>query len=605
MTAIYGLVGDFDPEQLRKMGERLVHRGSKAHEWSPAPRVLLGLRCPPGEESGVAGEETACVSSGALYNRGELVQEWKFSRALTDTEVLHRTVREHGIKGLSRLNGDYVFAAWIADQDRLVLARSPLGTLALYLWISDRGLAFASEYKSFLALDAFCADVDREALQHLQASKYVPDGRTLLKGVTVLGAGVGLAYTNRDLQSERFWAIQSKPRPVADDVAARELRELLIDAVRRRSQDVDKLAVELSGGVDSAGVVAALRAIYPDRSIMTFSIGSGPDDPELISSRLVSDHFETDHTELITRPDELPDLLPIVVWHLEDPIGRTESVLYYKLMQAASSRVKIVLGGYASDGLYAGMPKHKLLRLVEWLPIVDTGLEEFYHYSQVSRIPSSLVGRSLKRIYYGREELPMPRVIGTERESYSVHLRHEKRGLLDRMLKDGVLHGVPGWMPKVEKPHSAFNVEVRSPFTDPRLVQHAFGLPIHLRMRGLQDKHILRKALSPLLPDEIARRPKFAARLDYDLALSEALDEMAHIYLNPRDVTERGFFHTADIEALRERPNGRAYSENRAMRLWTAVTSEIWARIFLDAADATFPGATSVEQVSSFHGSTL
>ncbi len=582
MTAIYGLMGDFSPEQLKLLGERLKHRGHGTRAWSPAPRIWFGLRSNSANELTEAADGDLCLADASLYNHVELKRGLGEDPSLGDAELLQRLVEEWGPTGLARVNGDYVTALWDDLENRLLLARSPLGAKALYVCTLDGGLAFASEYKAFYALEEFKPEVDRSALQYLQAAKYLPQERTLLRNVQAVPAGECLFVGAGEIQRNRFWNIELAVKKVPSKQAADELRRIFLEAVRRRSQDVGALGAEMSGGIDSAAVVAALRKAYPGRTIKTFTIGAGPEDPEIVSSRIVAARFDTDHSELFFQAAQLPELVPPTVWHLEDPVGRTESVLYYQLMRMATQHVEVILGGYASDGLYAGMPKHKLLRLIQYLPIVDTGIEEFYHYTQTSRLPESVIGRLLRRLYYGPTELPMPRVLGADLEPSSLHLRNQKTRMLTRQLRDGVLEGVPGWMPKVEKPHAAFDVEVRSPFTDPQLVAHAFTLPDGLKMRGLREKYVLRKALLPLLPEEIARRPKFPQRMDYDLDLSRALDSMAEVYLGSSDVKQRGIFAEEDIAALRRRPAGRAYSPNRAMRLWTAIATEMWARIFLD-----------------------
>jgi asparagine synthase (glutamine-hydrolysing) len=330
--------------------------------------------------------------------------------------------------------------------------------------------------------------------------------------------------------------------------------------------------------------------------IKTFTIGAGQDDPEILGARRVAEHLQTDHREIFAGPECLSDVMPAVIWHLEDPIARTETVLYYQMMKVASEHIDVVLGGYASDGLYAGMPKHKLVKMMQVTPIGRKAIEEFYHYTQMSEPPQSVLGRLAKRLYFGGNELLAPAILGAPPAVSPSPLLKRRQGLLNEVLRDGIQYGVPGWLPKAEKTHAAHGVELRSPFTDLDLVRFAFELPERFKLRGLKEKFILRRALVPLLPREVVNRPKFPQRMGYSLKLSEVLDAMADQLLRPGDLRQRGFFDPATLDALRRRVPGKPYGFNRAMQLWTVIATELWARLFLDQrAACPIPG--SVDQM--------
>ncbi|GAH50482.1 unnamed protein product, partial [marine sediment metagenome] len=107
-------------------------------------------------------------------------------------------------------------------------------------------------------------------------------------------------------------------------------------------------------------------------------------------ARRTADRFNTEHHELIVEPDNLILDLPAYVWHLEDPIGRTEGYLYFKLMEILSNQGSVIFGGSVSDGLFSGMPRHKLVKLMQIFPFGRVPLEEFYHYTQISSQPRSI-----------------------------------------------------------------------------------------------------------------------------------------------------------------------------------------------------------------------
>ncbi|HSM55840.1 MAG TPA: asparagine synthase-related protein, partial [Candidatus Sulfomarinibacteraceae bacterium] len=221
-------------------------------------------------------------------------------------------------------------------------------------------------------------------------------------------------------------------------------------------------------------------------------------------------------------------------------------------------------------------------KMAQLVPFGRGAIEEFYHYTQTSREPHSLLGRSAKRLYFGKQELPPPTIVDAPAQDETSALPRMRHGLIDHMLRASVLSGVPTWMPKMEKSHLAHGVEFRSPFTDPDLVRHSFRLPEQYKMRYFKEKYILRRAILPLLPPQIANRPKFPQRINYDLELSRIIDRLAEQYIDSRTLKNRGLFRQDEIEALRQRPSGQSYTGNRAMRLWTVIVTELWAQIFVD-----------------------
>jgi asparagine synthase (glutamine-hydrolysing) len=585
MTAIYGLVGDADAGMLASMRERLLHRGSQVCEWSPAPGVYFGQVY---EANGLSSQQadlpiTADIS---LYNREQvidaLVKHGQKSISQTIPGLILDAFHQFGADAFGLLNGDFAMALWDTEANRLILARDPLGARVVYYWSGPQYLAFAAEYKAFLALDDFHPEPDLAAIQYLQGAAYLPHGKTLLKNVRPVLSGHWNEFCNHAVSEHRYWDVQVTPKPIQEDTAEQQLRQLILQSVQRRIEGVDRLGIALSGGIDSSGVVAAVRHLQPDMPLQTFTAGSGPDDPEILTARITADKLKTDHHEVMLEPELLVDTMPKLVWHLEDPIGRTESGLFSQLLSGASGKIDVLLGGYASDGLYGGMPKHKIIRMMEMAPVGRTALEEFYHYTQLTAPPRSLIGKALTQVYFGRTELPMPTIVGAPELPPPTALPKAGSDLLNHILRGGVLSGVPAWMPRVEKTHAAYGIQFRSPFTDTDVVKFSFELPENLKMHGLQEKYILRRALTPLLPEEVVNKPKFPARMNYDLRLSQVLDAMAAKYLTTEAVRRHGLFNPEELRKLWQRSPKQAYTRNRVTRLWTAITTELWASIFLD-----------------------
>jgi asparagine synthase (glutamine-hydrolysing) len=244
--------------------------------------------------------------------------------------------------------------------------------------------------------------------------------------------------------------------------------------------------------------------------------------------------------------------------------------------------VKVVLAGYASDGLFGGMPKHKIVKLMQLFPWMRGPLEEFYHYTQTSLNPHSQLGRKLKQAYYKGGDAPPPKVLKATSIPSLDPLPTSEPELLNQVLRSGTLVSLPKWLPKADRLHLAHGLRFRSPYTDKNFIERAFQVPSKFKIYRWREKHIFREAIKPLLPEEILNQPKIPQAMKYDLSFSRILEELAAQYLSRSRIRERGIFDEGEITNLLERTAGKPYSSERAMRIWTAVLTEIWAEQFLD-----------------------
>jgi asparagine synthase (glutamine-hydrolysing) len=195
--------------------------------------------------------------------------------------------------------------------------------------------------------------------------------------------------------------------------------------------------------------------------------------------------------------------------------------------------------------------------------------------------------------YYRGKAAPAPTVDAAPAQTLRTNIPNDRTELLNQMLRTGLVEGLPKWLPKADRLHLAHGLRFRSPFTDLDLIQDAFTIASHWKIHGLKEKYVLRKAMQSLLPKEVLNRPKFPQGMNYNLAFSNVLENMLQTVFSTQTIQARGFFRVADIDRLRRRPAGKAYSSEQAMRLWTAMLTEIWAQIFVDRRGAPVPTATS------------
>ncbi len=354
-----------------------------------------------------------------------------------------------------------------------------------------------------------------------------------------------------------------------------------------RSRNLNPVAVSLSGGVDSIAMVAALRRIDPAKTILTFSIGDRMDDPELTWARKVADRFQTEHHEIICGADRLRSEFPKLVWHLEDPVGRSETLLAFCLAREIAKHSNTVFRGDAADGLYGGMPRHKILALASRLPFSRNPLGQIYSFTQTGVSPTNILSKTLVRLYFGNRITPPPRVLGAEPATGLDPLpAGDRRELLNRVLLGGSASSVPSMMGKVDRTHAAYAVRGICPFVDQQMIACAFQVPSNLKHNGRRNKIVWREAVREFLPDDLANRPKFPQRIQESRAFCDALADIAGSLLAPGRVRSRGWFDPQDVSRLLVRPPAGLWSPEHAMRLWTLVLVEIWARLFIDQGGA-------------------
>ncbi len=236
--------------------------------------------------------------------------------------------------------------------------------------------------------------------------------------------------------------------------------------------------------------------------------------------------------------------------------------------------------GFGFDGLFAGLPRHRLVDLGVKYPAVRKPLEEFFDYTYRSVEPRTLGGRALKRAYFRGREFPAPQVRGTPPLARFPGFPPAGDQPLTNFLKRGFM--VLPYQHPVERLYAGVGMRMNAQHTNPGFLATAFAIPDRLKIRGRTQKYILRRACEGLLSPSILATGKSFNRLKHDTHMSDVLDRLADELLNADAVARRGLFDTGYLSSLRRRPPGQPYSQERAYRLWSLLLTELWARRFLD-----------------------
>jgi asparagine synthase (glutamine-hydrolysing) len=583
MGAVYGILGDADPSELKQLGLRLMHRGGAGAEWSLSPTVHLGTRGTPGLIDRV--EHGVLIFDGAIDNRAELARLLKRASktpigADDDPALILELFSRRGTDAFQEIAGQFAFAIWDGAGRRLLLARDRIGYAPLYFTLDRGRVIFASEYKALLAIEGVPARPNRDAIQVIHSTKWVHPGSTCLEGIYPVAPGTWLAIEHNRIHSARFWDIPIRVLHQDDDLHVATLRSSFLETLQRQTDPYQRIGVSLSGGLDSAVMAAGARHVAGDKELHTFTAGYGEDDRELINAARVAHELGTQHHPLVLDPEELPALLPWMVWHLEEPIGREDIAYLYVAAREAARHVDLVLTGFGFDGLFAGLPRHRIADVALHVPPLAGPLREFYDYSVRGIEPHSMGGRGLKRAYYRGRDFPAPRVLGAAPLTPLPGFGGNGDQPLSGFLRKGFL--VLPYQSTVERLYTAAGVRFNAHHTDPAFIRAAFSIPDRLKIHGRTQKYVLRKACAGLLPESILNVGKSFNRLRHDLQLSSVLDHLADELLPDAQVAARGLFEPAYVAALRARPEGKPYSQERVYRLWSLLLTEMWSRIYLD-----------------------
>lgn len=607
MCGIAGTVRLGDLDLVQRMTNLIAYRGPDDSGLYEEGEVRLGHRRLSILDLSEAGHQPMLSDDGQLvitfngeiYNfltlRHELEKKGYRFHTETDTEVMLNAYREFGIDFLTHLEGMFAFALWDRKLRQLLLARDRTGIKPLFYYQRGDGLAFASELKPILLVPGLERRVNRRALR--SAIRYASniEDESMMASVFKLPPAHWMIWRDGVCTKGSYWTHPvAAPEEWDEQTLANELRKTLTDVVQSHMISDAPLGAALSGGLDSSGVVA-LMSQGRNGSVDTFTVGHGADDPDLIKARLVADHCRTNHHEILISTENVLDLLPAVIWHLEEPLGQMESLQMYINYREAAKFVKVLLIGEGADECFAGYARYKLLH--SSIPLPDKVRKDLYErvYMYADQAPSTFPARALARTLWGhlpgsplsdpKPLAPLPFAGGNGKYVLEQALVHDQRTYLHHLS-----------LKRADAVGMAHSVELRVPFLDRKIVELAARIPASLMMRRGMEKYILRRALEPLLPREITWRRKRGFQMRLNLGLVDTLNYLCDKLLNPEAVKARGFFDPDLVNTLRYRRPGRFATPMAqkvwSYRVWSMILCELWARTFLDQDVVSGPATT-------------
>ena len=591
------------------MARAIAHRGPDFQAaWAdPAAGIgfgharlsIIDLSAAANQPMHAIGGRYTIVFNGEIYNFRALSDELRAAgyvfRTAGDTEVLPAAVDAWGIdKAVQRLNGIFAFALWDAANRVLHLVRDHVGVKPLYYGIRDGTVMFGSSLKALFAHPRFEADVDPWALAEYLRYSYVPEPRSILRGVAKLSPGSIVSFDSSLAPvATRYWDLAAEaragthdPLPGNDEELSRAFETLALDAVRGQLVSDVPLGAFLSGGIDSSLVTALMQASAPGK-VKTFTIGfEDARFDESPQAREVARHLGTDHTEMACTTREARDIIPELPHFYDEPFADSSQIPTMLLSRLTRRHVTVALSGDGGDELFAGYDRYfwmyRLRRLKSCVPSFATRwiarLAElaprgttFPVIARIARSPERWLVR-LDGLYhlarmlqhyddYGYLYRTTPMSVATLRDGPLLadegeppgvvddpRLRREFPDLLDWMqLVDQKTYMVEDILHKVDRASMAYGLEARVPLLDRRLVEFSWRVPRGMKADSRQGKRLMRSVLERYLPRHLIDRPKRGFSIPLADWLRHELRDWAETMLAPRLLERDGLLDVAGV----------------------------------------------------------
>ncbi len=597
------------------MCDALYHRGPDDSGMLASGPLVMGMRRLSiidleGGRQPISNEDgsVSVVCNGEIYNYRELAAQLRARghefRTGSDVEVLVHLYEDHGPDFVRYLRGMFAFAIWDQRARRLVLGRDRLGIKPLLFANDGRRLLFASEIKALLAAGVE-RDLNLQALHHYLSLSYVPAPYTLYASIQKLLPGHVLIVEGGRTHLERYWHLDYQP--ATEGISTKDyveaLQSALADAVRSHLVADVPVGVFLSGGLDSATVLALMRE-QVSGPIKTFSVGF-PEASfnELKRARATAARFDTEHHEMVI-PSSVTDTVPALIEAFDEPFADSSAIPLYYLSRFAREHVKVVLTGEGGDEVFAGYQTYVASRLAQWYRQLPESLARSILPRLVGLLPVSHRRLSFdykaKRFVEGALQ-SAPRAHLSWKEIFSEDAKAKlyasgRNGYvptpdlyadvfagcptsdwLTRLLHVDTHLGLPDDMlTKVDRVTMAHGLEARVPLLDHLLVEFMATVPSNLKLRGLRTKYLLRRAVRSRLPRSVVRGRKRGFNVPLPGWLAGDLRSFVGDTLAPERIAASGIFRPEAVSRLVDEHTHRRRDHSR--NLWTLIVFEHWMR---------------------------
>jgi asparagine synthase (glutamine-hydrolysing) len=618
MCGIFGVVGQVDRMLAEACVRRMAHRGPDGEGLWHTAEVTLGhrrlsildLTAQAAQPMSYANGRYHITYNGEIYNflemRGELENSGHCFSSDSDTEVILAAFMEWGEACQLRFNGMWAFAIWDNQEKSLFLSRDRFGKKPLfYAWLPEAKFTFASEMKAiFPLLDEVRANTSL-VRDTSRIFLYESTDECVIEGIKRFPAGHSGWLRNNRLEIKRWWCtldhLLEAPEKYEDQVE--QFRELFLDACRLRMRSDVPLGTALSGGLDSSATISAMAHIASHGKTQRMGenwqhafVASFPGTPldETMYARMVTDHIGIE--PVVIEIDPLKEISNLSrYFYLFEDLYITSPIPFMQTYGAVKAHgVSVTLDGHGADELFGGYPFDYVLALEDagWNVSQAIDIVKTYYaaYGESAQFNGNLPPQStyLAKWYKDRSmrfgKQAVKKILGIKRPNKCMDGKHpgwERLGSLNQRLYTSTHETIlPTLLRNYDRYSMANGVEIRMPFMDHRIVTLAFSLPWTAKVRGGFSKAIVRDAMAPYMPREVAYRK---TKIGFNSPIVDWMQGPLKSFM--LDITSSQSFKECQlidsvdvanqIQRVINNPDAKYVEGERA---WTLLTPYLWER---------------------------
>lgn len=563
MCGIVGFYGFEDKKLLLKMMASIKYRGPDDAGYFIDKNISLGHRRLSIIDLSKKGKQPiynenkniAIIYNGEIYNfkelRKELEKKGHKFKSNTDTEVIIHAYEEYGFNCVKKFNGMFAFAIWDSNKKLLFLSRDRIGIKPLYYSKINKEFIFASEPKAILLWDKIKPELSEEGFYHYLTFKTVPAPNTIFEKISKIPAGHSLIFKDNKIKLLKYWDIYDTKidYKIKEKDAIKNILKLLKKSVEYRMIADVPVGALLSGGLDSSSLVALMSELT-EKQVNTFSVFLPKTNKyELKCAKLISEKFQTKHTEIEVTDEQLLKSMPTLAKQKSEPISNYDSPLIYEISKKAKSRgVTVLMSGEGPDELFCGYDNYpgliKLHKIANYLKLIPTK-KLVYSFIEKLDDKSNKKYEALLNVILNNNLNKSRKVMPFWIRAFNEHVKqkilkketknfpnsykffedyeYNNKGTKD---KEGFLQTLRYAEFKLRLPDHILrrvdvfsmlaSVEARVPYFDHNLVEYAMSLsPSKLHLKNKIPKYILKQSMKNRIPNEILNREKLGFNAEF------------------------------------------------------------------------------------------